>query len=276
TPQEIFAVIEDFGLDNNQTQPAPAFFEPRQLFMGRYLEKGSREVIGTYDLKKRNYLGTTSMDAELSLVMANMALARPNALIYDPFVGTDIDGRQLRGKGEASVSSNVDQYKLSNRVLDTIVFDICHNPWRNNTRFDAIVTDPPYGVRAGAKKLGRKGGARPLNAIRTFDGVPAHLCPNYFPPKINYVMPDVLADLLDFAAAHLQMHGRLVFWLPNAVEEGEHKLAPSHPCLRLLADSEQAFNGWSRRLLTMVKVCEPEGASISTASSDPSIALFRE
>ena len=54
------------------------------------------------------------MDAELSLVMANQALAKPGALIYDPFVGTgslmitcaefgaftvgsDIDGRQIRG-----------------------------------------------------------------------------------------------------------------------------------------------------------------------------------
>lgn len=134
-------------------------------------------------------------------------------------LGSDIDGRQVRGKGAASISTNVSQYGLDNRVLDTVIFDVCHHPWRSSTRFDAIVTDPPYGVRAGAKKLGRKGGARPLNAIRTFDGVPAHLGPNYFPPKINYEMPDVLADLLDFAAVHLHMHGRLVFWLPTAVEE---------------------------------------------------------
>lgn len=48
----------------------------------------SRHVVSKYSLKKRNYLSTTSMDAELSLVTANMALARPNTLLFDPFVGS--------------------------------------------------------------------------------------------------------------------------------------------------------------------------------------------
>ena len=33
----------------------------------------SQEVMGKYTLKKRKFLGPTSMDAELSLIMANMA-----------------------------------------------------------------------------------------------------------------------------------------------------------------------------------------------------------
>lgn len=57
------------------------------------------------------------MDSEVSLLMANQALANEGKMIYDPFVGTgsmllmgsafgalsfgsDIDGRQIRGKGE--------------------------------------------------------------------------------------------------------------------------------------------------------------------------------
>lgn len=56
------------------------------------------------------------MDAELSLIMSNMALLSKGDLFFDPFVGTgsflvtgahfgafsmgcDIDGRQIRGKG---------------------------------------------------------------------------------------------------------------------------------------------------------------------------------
>lgn len=100
------------------------------------------------------------MDSELSLIMANQALCGPGKLVYDPFVGTgsflmtcahfgamtlgsDIDGRQIRGKGQAGVHSNSEQYGLKGRVLDTLVFDVCHAPWRkfNGGLFDAIVTD---------------------------------------------------------------------------------------------------------------------------------------
>lgn len=107
TPAEVFGVLEDFGLDNNQTQPTPGSAEPRQLFMGRYVGQGSRDLVATYDLKKRAYLGTTSMDAELSLVMANMALARPNSLIYDPFVGTGNHyPRSLTAKAASSCAAH--------------------------------------------------------------------------------------------------------------------------------------------------------------------------
>lgn len=39
----------------------------------------------TFDLKKRAYIGNTSMDAEVSLLMANQALAEEGKLCYDPF-----------------------------------------------------------------------------------------------------------------------------------------------------------------------------------------------
>lgn len=46
---------------------------------------GQRSRILEFNLKKRKYIGTTSMDAEVSLLMANQALARPGSLVYDPF-----------------------------------------------------------------------------------------------------------------------------------------------------------------------------------------------
>lgn len=42
-------------------------------------------MMDVFDLKKRAYIGNTSMDAEVSLLMANQALAAPGKLIYDPF-----------------------------------------------------------------------------------------------------------------------------------------------------------------------------------------------
>ena len=38
--------------------------------------------------------------------------------------GSDIDGRQLKGKGEVSIATNAGQYGLENRILDTAVFDV--------------------------------------------------------------------------------------------------------------------------------------------------------
>jgi tRNA (guanine10-N2)-methyltransferase len=129
-------------------------------------------MIDKFDLKKRKYIGTTSMEAEVSLIMANQAHAGPGKLVYDPFAGTgsmlltcsafgslsfgsDIDGRQIRGKG-SSIRDNAKQYGVSNRLVDVASFDMNQHPFRRGELFDAIVTDPPYGVRAGAKRLGRK------------------------------------------------------------------------------------------------------------------------
>lgn len=124
---------------------------------------GKRELIDKFNVKKRKYIGNTTMDAELSLIMANQALCGPGKLVYDPFVGTgsflmtcahfgamtvgsDIDGRQIRGKGKASIQSNCEQYDLKGRVLDALVFDVCHAPWRRfkGGLFDAIVTDRKF------------------------------------------------------------------------------------------------------------------------------------
>ncbi|THU79673.1 hypothetical protein K435DRAFT_973066 [Dendrothele bispora CBS 962.96] len=145
----------------------------RQVYFGRLIEEGSvRVLIKTFDVKKRNYFGNTSMESEVSLLMANQTLASPGKLIYDPFLGTetmaypvayfgaqvfgsDIDGRQMRGKASTpGVFRAAAQYGVSSRIVDLLTFDITHNPWRCSGLFDAIVTDPPYGVRAGAKRLG--------------------------------------------------------------------------------------------------------------------------
>jgi tRNA (guanine10-N2)-methyltransferase len=144
---------------------------PKKFYFGVQVAEGTgNEVVAKYDLKKRQYLGTTSMDAELSLITANQALARPGSIIYDPFVGTgsflvscshfgaytlgsDIDGRKIRGNDGKGINQNLSQYKMESKVLGTLACDIAHHCWRNVPLFDAIVCDPPYGVREGAKKI---------------------------------------------------------------------------------------------------------------------------
>jgi len=64
-PDNTFMVLEKY--------PAPTE-PPCKIYMGKLVGSGDRQLVATYDLKKRKYLGTTSMDAELSLIMSNMAL----------------------------------------------------------------------------------------------------------------------------------------------------------------------------------------------------------
>ncbi|KAF5977018.1 tRNA guanosine-2 O-methyltransferase trm11 [Fusarium coicis] len=101
--------------------------DPTTMYLARHVGNSSRDLLVKFDLKKRGYISTTSMDSELALVTANLALAAPGKLYYDPFVGTgsfpiacahfgalafgsDIDGRSIRGEGgNKSLKGNFDQ-----------------------------------------------------------------------------------------------------------------------------------------------------------------------
>lgn len=37
---------------------------------------------------------------------------------------------------------------------------------------------------------------------------------NHIPAKVEYSLQDLMKDLLEFAAIHLALGGRLVYWLP--------------------------------------------------------------
>ena len=188
--EQSFVIFEEYpSLDNpaDTTHKARKFGEiPTKLYLGRLVGLGSRDLINKYSLKKRSYLSTTSMDAEMSLVMANMIHARPGSLIFDPFVGTgsltiscahfgaavfgsDIDPRALRGKNGLGLKSNFQQYETSDQDLGSFTSDLVNTPLRgwsgpsatgNSTHccewLDGIVCDPPYGVREGLKTLGHR------------------------------------------------------------------------------------------------------------------------
>jgi tRNA (guanine10-N2)-methyltransferase len=160
------------------------------VYFGMWIANGGRNVVAKYDLKKRAYISTTSMDAELALITANMALASPGKLFYDPFVGTgsfpvacshfgaltigsDIDGRSAGRTPKRSIRANFDQYGLRSLWLGSFVSDLTNSPLRLSRCLDGIVCDPPYGVREGLKVLGQKNG---LGKEAVYiDGVAAHL-----------------------------------------------------------------------------------------------------
>ncbi|KAF2813517.1 RNA methylase family protein [Mytilinidion resinicola] len=282
-PDLSLTIFEDFATGSH---------EPRALYLGRLLSLSGRIAKTTYDLKKRAYISTTSMDAELALVTANVALAAPGKLFYDPFSGTggfmvagahfgasvwgsDIDGRSIRGKGgkaKKDVVSNMVQYGLTSRYLDGFIADLTNSPIRGARGpgedaarggwLDGIMCDPPYGVREGLKVLGLK--RDPGENRERLACVDRYMEEGYIPPKRPYSFEAMLEDILQFAAVMLVVGGRLSMWMPTANEEAENgeeqkELSiPMHPALGLVSVCVQPFNKWSRRLLTYRRLSPDE------------------
>uniref|UniRef100_A0A2P2KHB2 Uncharacterized protein MANES_14G165200 n=1 Tax=Rhizophora mucronata TaxID=61149 RepID=A0A2P2KHB2_RHIMU len=244
----------------------------RRIFFGREVGGADRKLIPTYQLKSRMYLGPTAMDAEMALLMANQALVTQGKLIYDPFVGTgsilvaaahfgaitmgaDIDIRVIRdGRGpNCNIWSNFKQYGLP-MPIGLLRADNNLPPWRPGLTevFDAIVCDPPYGVRAG----GRKSGGRKLlkGAVAPYS-VPDDKRTDHIPSTAPYSLVECVHDLLDLAAKMLVMGGRIVYFFPVLRDDDTLETQfPEHPCFKLVAASEQILSTrYSRVLLTMVK-----------------------
>ena len=261
--EQTFAIFEDCDWN------VPT---PKQIYFGRLIAGSQRDAINTYSLKKRNYISTTSMDSELALVTANITLAASGKLFYDPFVGTgsfpvacshfgavtmgsDLDGRMVRGKRGRNIVTNFQQYNLLDRYLDSFISDLTHCPLRQIRLLDGIICDPPYGVREGLKVLGARDGsgkeavfingeAAHLYAVTHahLHGIDLYRQDKYIPPKRPYSFEAMLEDILEFGALRLVDSGRLSLWMPTADDEEVELAIPRHHCLELVSICVQPFN----------------------------------
>mmetsp|Transcript_13127 Transcript_13127/g.20338 ORF Transcript_13127/g.20338 Transcript_13127/m.20338 type:complete len:558 (-) Transcript_13127:827-2500(-) len=255
-------------IPENDARPPLGCYFGRVLGVGRNWRGSGR--LEQYSLKKRAYLGPTSMDSELSLIMTNLAQVKKGSFAFDPFVGTgsillttalrgayafgtDIDLRVLRGRSQTeNIVSNFSQYGLPPPELVRSDNAIYHRHFRQHLPlFDAIVTDPPYGIRAGARKSGsRKDEVRPVLDEHRHDHI-AQTRP--------YVVSDVMSDLLNVAAMTLRMGGRLCYVIPSMQDFNESEDLPRHDCLRLVSVCYQPLQTeLGRRTVTMEKVREYE------------------
>ena len=212
------------------------------------------------------------MDPLLSLIMSNMAQIKPNYFIYDPFVGTgsllvgaahcgarvsgaDLDfnlmharglssrmGQKYRSKSE-TILANLKQYNLHDKYIDVLIADFSTRYMRDSFKFDAIITDPPYGIREKAKKIGykKKNANQQENENEDEEEIIENLLrrncviqkeevfmdknSNHIggdvkriPLHTKYMLGDIFHDLLSFASIHLNVCGRLVFWMPVYLE----------------------------------------------------------
>ena len=119
--------------------------------------------------------------------------------------------------------------------------------------FDAVICDPPYGVRAGGRK---SGGRKLLKGVVGPYTVPDDKRTDHIPSTAAYSLVECVHDLLDLAARMLVMGGRLVFFYPVLREDDTIDTHfPEHPCFELIASCEQILSlRYSRVLLTMVKI----------------------
>ncbi|XP_068737691.1 tRNA (guanine(10)-N2)-methyltransferase homolog isoform X1 [Montipora capricornis] len=274
-PDHVFSLLVDYGDDPNSAPPCP-----KQMFFGRLIGHGQRHLLKKYSLKMRHFIGNTSMDPQLSFLMANQGQIFPGSFVFDPFVGTgsillscshfgsfvmgsDIDYTLLHGRGRSSRANskgkwrgrnenfraNLAQYGLSSRFSDMLVADAGRLGLRQIPLFDAIITDPPYGIREGARKLETNVDSQDMNDSHTEKPI--------LPAVRGCRLSEIVTTLLDLAAQYLVLHGRLVYWLPVYRPSYSEALIPSHPCLKLVANSEQCLSKHvSRRLITMEKIKE--------------------
>lgn len=268
-PDEIFNVLEEYHVHGTEKATTPI-----NMWFGRQIQLSARteNILDKYDLRRRKYIGTTSFDAELSLVSCNIAQVGPGKITYDPFTGTgsflvaaanfgglpigsDIDVRILRGKNDkCNINANFKQYGTTLNFLDILTMDFTNNAFRSDLKIDTIVCDPPYGVREGLKVCGAKDPEKAAGRENVvIDGERAHLRKDFIQPKKPYELSNLLDDLLNFAANRLPVDGRLAFWMPTANDDFEPNLIPQHENLELIYNLEQEFNKWSRRLLVYVR-----------------------
>ncbi|GKY95054.1 hypothetical protein MPSEU_000469700 [Mayamaea pseudoterrestris] len=284
-PTNEFIIIQEVELDANGGPLYPKHDHlkrpilenvdrpPLATYFGRIIGADGRRRKGRggfedFCLKKRPYIGPTSMDAELSFVMTNLGLVSQSDAVLDPFVGTgsillscayrgaycvgtDIDFRVLRGKGtDQKIWSNFRQFQLPRPEIirsDNAIYS--RHFRRHKPLYDAILTDPPYGIRAGARRSGsRKSDVCPVKEGERHDHI-AQTKP--------YSVSDVMADLLDMAARTLRMNGRLVYVIPSFAEFDPNSDLPQHECLQMLHWCYQPLGTeLGRRIVVMKKILE--------------------
>lgn len=269
-------------LEHYSTEPPTV---PQCIYFGRWIMDGQRDKVRLYHLQQRKHIGNTSMDSQLSLIMANQARVQENSIVLDPFVGTgslliaaaafgayvigaDIDYKVIHGRGKSSrpnkkyrgpdenIQANFQQYKLTNNYIGVVLADASKPVWRANAFCDAIITDPPYGIREATRKTKSE---KHCDSEENSSDCDKH-------ESMQYKLADLFKDLLNFSAKILKVGGRLVYWLPVYRPEYIEKNVPTHSCLKLISNSEQILaTNISRRLITMEKICDIDEAEGSDA-----------
>lgn len=268
-PKSELVYIEYYGLNFNEPLDEPC------VMFGEKVAEGSRNLITELSLKNRKFIGNTSMEPQLAFIMANQGLIEKGSLVFDPFVGSgsilvsaaklgsfvmgsDIDYLTLHGKSkptrkyetvraaDESLYANLQQYNCDKLYLDILVSDFSLPIWHESQQFDAIITDPPYGLREATERISFKVSRK--DYVYNSDT-------QHYPSTSNYDLNSLFLDLFNFSVLHLKMNGRLVLWYPVVINDYDIDKLPKHKSLTLVANSLQTLSKLAGRiLLTYEKV----------------------
>merc|ERR1711871_1806655 len=110
--------------------------------------------------------------------------------------------------------------------------------------FDCFLTDPPYSIRAGARKTGKKGGSRYQ--------VGDYQREEHIPSTQPYDVEEVMLDLLHNAALFLKKDGRLLYLIPTPYNFNIQDL-PIHPCFTVVDLCLQGLSSRHGRHLVILR-----------------------
>ena len=165
------------------------YINSQYLFGYKIEECFGRKIVADTSLSKRCFLQNTAMPPDVSLLMVNIAKVKPNDLVLDPCCGScsilitaekidaipfgsDFDWRPFHSETNSKKGCDPkamlrDDFRSTPMLLRSDLFKF---PLRDG-KFDAIITDPPYGIRKSSptdnifneliersKKLLRRGG----------------------------------------------------------------------------------------------------------------------
>lgn len=256
---------------------------PTHIYAGIHLSDGNSKFASKFPLNERNFINTTSMKPNLSLLSASQALCGPGTIVYDPFcgsgsllvacasigahvIGSDFDMSSMFKNENDWLGRNFDQYNLKDKFIGLFRCDFLKDVTRFNRSLDAIVTDPPYGIR---EKCVAKKDKKDIdsNDIDNNDEPVSPLLP-------------LLLRLYQFAAKALKLGGRLVFWLPCAYNLDAEAELPKQRSLKLVSNCRQTLSSrYCRHLITYEKVDDSEeavNASVEFDAMDASFLKVRE
>lgn len=106
-PQHEFWVIEVARCGGAPGEAGLPPCSPRWFF-GRLLGRGNRSPLSTLDLRHRRYLGPTSMDTEVAMLMCAQGLVGPGKLVFDPFAGTGSILQAAASRGAMVMGADID------------------------------------------------------------------------------------------------------------------------------------------------------------------------
>uniref|UniRef100_A0A158PBN3 RGS domain-containing protein n=1 Tax=Angiostrongylus cantonensis TaxID=6313 RepID=A0A158PBN3_ANGCA len=260
-PDNTFTVLEEFA-SADALEPNRLFFCRLVCFLDfayTFVERpikcflqichGQAKLKTLYDIKRRLYIGNTTMDPELAFIQFIHDADDQRSVPMLEEGKSSKHGVSMRSTRE-SVMANFEQYGTGRCFLSGLLADAC---WH-----------APYGIREKGQKIGKK----PRKDHWTLAKAESEY---HFPEKQPYSLEKTFTDLCDLAAKTLLIGSKLSFWFPTIIDRcstGFFKIylpsnsyseecLPVHPALRLIANCEQRLSRkTSRRLLVYQKYRE--------------------